>query len=225
MTPSPTIHPRRFRALAYEILNQLTGGKPVTTSSPEIREIEAEMRHQYGFLLEQEAEKQLRSGQKPDPDRIKTAKVPLTKDSCSGCDRMLRYADISQYIYWQGKPFITHVGTCDVEFVPANRPALARTSERLNSPTYATEGKQLIVRLTRDTALLDYVEVTGIPKDPFNGAGPNDSEIWRYPWDATEAMRALVKERTEIRFRNGTVATWQRQDKVNNGQENPVINQ
>lgn len=223
MTPEVVIHPESLRFIAYEILNQLTGGKPVDTSTPSIYDIEYALIEQYGYLQDKDDKERLRLGQNPDLVRVSTKKVILSAANCDDCDKWTRYGIVDDYMTWDGKPYIKSISTCGTEFIPAYYKTYLKTKSQLagGMPTFAIEGTKLIVYLTPQVAAINEVEVTGIIRNPFSSDDKDDPNRWRYPWLVSAGMKALAKEQAQIVLKNGVVATWQRRDVTNNGLENP----
>lgn len=221
------IHKDSLRALAYEVLNQLYGAGPVDDSLITIYQIEAELRRQYGAMQEKEDNQNIRLGQRPDASRLVTTTVSLSAQPCTNCppNYTLRTGHVGSYIHWNGLPYLTSVRCCELSIPPAtSRFQLGSITRRNGRPAYVIEGNSIVVMLTPDTIGIDTLDLIGIPKDPFAGLGRDDEAIWERPWNISLAISSIIKERAEIRLRGGSVATWQRADKRNDGIETPVNN-
>lgn len=221
------VHPDSFRALAYEVLNQLHGSAPIDDNSITIYQIENELRDQYGFLLEADDRKRLAMGQQPDLSRLQQFTIPLTDQGCAGCDEFKLVADVARFLDWNGTPFITQVNVCGGTKLTGTSYEwqLDSKARQTRMPAYAIQGSRLIVKLTADSAGIDSVLVTGIPVDPFYGMEQDDRRLIEVPWPVARSFKAQIKERAEMRFRGGSLTTRPFKDRVNNNAENPAQQQ
>ncbi len=219
------IHPESLRGLAYQVLNALYGAGPTDDSNITIYQIEDELKLQERLLLDKDDEQRLKLGQRPDPSRVVSRTITLSEDPCEDCHPEQRMAELPEYMAWNGAPYITNVSACGVNFVPVVRASqLPVVARRTGKPTFViiagAQASKIKVHMTAQTNAVGNLEVEGAYKDQYYGLDRNSPVFWLYPWNADS--KGIIKERAEIRLRGGSVATYLRADKRNNGVETPV---
>lgn len=227
MENSVVVHPDSLRAMAMQLQQAISGGAPTDDTVIGIRAIEAECIAQYGLIIGKTDKESPRLGQSPDPARLLTRELdllPLTAVLASGrCRGLFLGATLPTYVFWNGKPYITGVGTGVTSFMPVDFvDSLVRSADQGRKSTYCVQGNQLITYHLAQTMAVRKVRVTGVLANPLVSADVNDPIRWQVAWAIASTDWAVVKERAEIRLKGGAVATFQRKDQTNNGTDNAI---